>query len=323
MSPVHDHSHSGHDHAHDHDHDHGHAGHSHTHVPKNFGPAFLIAIGLNVGFVVVEAIFGWLGNSVALLADAGHNLSDVLGLVVAWVATLLAARLPTARFTYGLRGSSILAALFNGVFLLVAVGAIAWEAVLRLAHPEPSAGWTVILVAAAGIVVNGVTALLFASGSKDDINIRGAFLHMAADAAVSAAVVVAGILILITGAQWLDPIASLLVCAVIVWTTWSLLRDSVFMSLDAVPAKIDPRAVRTYLESQPGVAGLHDLHIWPMSTTEIALTAHLVMPAGHPGDAFLHQLCEELEQRFGISHATVQIEVDKTGTCELAPDEVV
>lgn len=318
MAPVHDHSADTHQH---HDHDHGPGGHAH--VPVDFGPAFLIAICLNVGFVVLEGLAGWLGNSVALLADAGHNLSDVLGLVVAWVATVLAARLPTARFTYGLRGSSILAALFNGVFLLVAVGAIAWEAILRLSHPEPSTGWTVILVAAAGIVVNGATAWLFVSGQKDDINVRGAFLHMTADAAVSAGVVVAGILILLTGWQWLDPLASLLICAVIVWTTWSLLRDSVFMSLDAVPAKIDPAAVRAFIESQPGVDGLHDLHIWPMSTTEIALTAHLVMSGGHPGDAFLHELCEQLEHRFGISHATVQIEVDQASACELAPDEVV
>ena len=322
----HTHDHSGHDHGHDHnghDHGHSHAGHSHSHAPKDFGPAFLIGIGLNIGFVVIEAIFGWLGNSVALLADAGHNLSDVLGLVVAWVATILAARLPTARFTYGFRGSSILAALFNAVLLLVAVGAIAWEAILRLMHPEPSAGLTVIIVALCGIAVNGVTAWLFASGQKGDVNIRGAFLHMLADAGVSAAVALAGLVILFTGWQWLDPLASLLVCAVIVWVTWSLLRDSVFMSLDAVPADVDPREVRAFLEAQPGVDGLHDLHIWPMSTTEIALTAHLVMSGGHPGDAFLHHLCEELEHRFGISHATVQIEVDKANACELAPDEVV
>ena len=319
MSHVHDPS----EHDHRPDHDHGHGGHSHVHAPKSFGPAFLIGIGLNVGFVAVEAIFGWLGNSVALLADAGHNLSDVLGLVVAWVATVLAARLPTARFTYGFRGSSILAALFNAVLLLVAVGAIAWEAILRLAHPEPSAGVIVILVALAGIVVNGATAWLFASGQRGDINIRGAFLHMLGDAAVSAAVAIAGVIILFTGWQWLDPIASLLVCVVIVWTTWSLLRDSVFMSLDAVPEGVDPKAVRAFLEARPGVDGLHDLHIWPMSTTEIALTAHLVMSGGHPGDAFLRELCEELEHRFGISHATVQIEVDKANACELAPDEVV
>jgi cobalt-zinc-cadmium efflux system protein len=322
-------------HDHDHDHAHDHAGHSHgahehvhghgghAHAPKNFGPAFVIGIGLNIAFVVIEAVFGWLGNSVALLADAGHNLSDVLGLVIAFVATLLAARLPSARFTYGLRGSSILAALFNGVLLLVAVGGIGWEAVIRLMHPEPAASLTVIAVAAAGIVVNGATAWLFVSGSKGDINVRGAFLHMAADAGVSAAVVVAGLLMLMTGWLWLDPVASLLVCAVIVWTTWSLLRDALAMSVDAVPAGIDPVAVRTYLCTLPGVDTLHDLHIWPMSTTEVALTAHLVMSRGHPGDAFLHDVAETLKHRFNIAHPTLQIEVDPHNACELAPDEVV
>lgn len=315
-------------HSHDH-HDHsaaGHSGHSHAghaHAPANFGPAFLIGIGLNTGFVIIEAVFGWLGNSVALLADAGHNLSDVLGLVVAYVATLLAARIPSARFTYGLRGSSILAALFNAVFLLVAVGGIAWEAVIRFAHPEPSTGMTVILVAGAGIVVNGITAWLFVSGQKGDLNVRGAFLHMAADAAVSAGVVIAGILMLMTGWLWLDPLTSLLICAVIIWGTWSLLRDSLAMSVAAVPSGIDPVAVRTYLCERPGVAGIHDLHIWPMSTTEVALTAHLVMSAGHPGDAFLHEIAEELEHRFGIAHPTLQIEIDPRNACELAPDEVV
>jgi len=327
MAHSHDHDrphdHAGHDHS---GHAHGHAGHSHaghSHAPASFGRAFLIGIILNVGFVIVEAGFGWLGNSVALLADAGHNLSDVLGLAVAWIATVLAARLPTARFTYGLRGSSILAALFNAVFLLVAVGGIAWEAILRFAHPEPSAELTVIVVAAAGIVVNGVTAWLFMSGQKGDLNVRGAFLHMVADAAVSLGVVIAGALMMLTGWLWLDPLASLIICAVIVWATWSLLRDSVFMSLDAVPAEIDPGAVRQFLAAQPGVDSVHDLHIWSMSTTEIALTAHLVMSGGHPGDAFIHALCEQLEHRFSICHPTIQIELDAHNACELAPDEVV
>src|SRR3569623_124346 len=322
-------------HDHDHDHAHDHAGHSHgghehahghgghVHAPANFGPAFIIGICLNIAFVVIEAVFGWLGNSVALLADAGHNLSDVLGLVIAFVATLLAARLPSARCTYGLRGSSILAALFNGVLLLVAVGGIGWEAVIRLMHPEPAASLTVIAVAAAGIVVNGITAWLFVSGSKGDINVRGAFLHMAADAGVSAAVVVAGLLMLGTGWLWLDPVASLLVCAVIVWTTWALLRDALAMSVDAVPAGIAPAAVRTYLCTLPGGDAIHDLHIWPMSTTEVALTAHLVMSSGHPGDAFLHEVAETLEHRFSIAHPTLPIEVDPHNACELAPDEVV
>ena len=316
----HAHDHAGHSHG-GHEHAHGHGGHSHA--PANFGPAFIIGICLNVAFVVIEAVFGWLGNSVALLADAGHNLSDVLGLVIAFVATLLAARLPSARFTYGLRGSSILAALFNGVLLLVAVGGIGWEAVMRLMHPEPAASFTVIAVAAAGIVVNGITAWLFVSGSKGDINVRGAFLHMAADAGVSAAVVVAGLLMLGTGWLWLDPVASLLVCAAIVWTTWALLRDALAMSVDAVPAGIDPAAVRTYLCTLPGVDAIHDLHIWPMSTTEVALTAHLVMSGGHPGDVFLHEVAETLEHRFRIAHPTLQIEVDPHNACELAPDEVV
>jgi cobalt-zinc-cadmium efflux system protein len=297
--------------------------HGHTHVPVSYGPAFLIGVGLNVAFVVAEGIAGWLGNSVTLLADAGHNLSDVLGLLVAWAATVLAVRLPSARFTYGFRGSSILAALFNAVLLLVAVGAIGWEAVMRFVHPEPSQGWTLIVVAAIGIVVNGVTALLFASGRKGDLNVRGAFLHMAADAGVSAGVVVAGLLIVLTGWPWLDPVTSLLICVVIVWSTWSLLRDSIAMSLDAVPPQIDPEAVRTYMSGLAGVDDLHDLHIWPMSTTDIALTAHLKMNGGHPGDAFLREVAHELEHRFGIAHPTLQIETDPAGHCELAPDEVV
>jgi cobalt-zinc-cadmium efflux system protein len=314
-------------HSHDHgDHDHRHdAGHApgQVHAPASFGRAFIIGIGLNIGFVVAEAAAGWIGNSVALLADAGHNLSDVLGLAVAWAATVLAGRLPSARFTYGLRGSSILAALFNAVLLLLAVGAIGWEAVMRLAHPQASASLTVIVVAAIGILVNGATALLFASGRKGDLNVRGAFLHMVADAAVSAAVVVAGLLMLATGWLWLDPLASLLVCVVIVWSTWSLLRDSVAMSLAAVPASVDPAEVRGYLAGLQGVEGLHDLHIWPMSTTEIALTAHLKMSGGHPGDGFLRHTSHELEHRFGIAHPTLQIEVDPLSQCELAPDEVV
>jgi cobalt-zinc-cadmium efflux system protein len=309
-------------HAHTHDHSH-HAHGGHDPAPVDFGPAFLIGIGLNIGFVVLEAVFGWLSNSVALLADAGHNLSDVLGLVVAWVAMLLAALRPSARFTYGLRGSSILAALFNAVLLLVAVGGIGWEALMRFSRPEPAHGLTVILVAAAGILVNGITAWLFARGRHGDLNVRGAFLHMVADAAVSAGVVAAGILMLLTGWLWLDPLASLLICAVIVWGTWSLLRDSLAMSVDAVPAAIDPVAVRTYLCALPGVDSIHDLHIWAMSTTETALTAHLVMSGGHPGDVFLHGVAEELEHRFGIVHPTLQIETDRQGSCELAPDEVV
>jgi cobalt-zinc-cadmium efflux system protein len=312
-------------HAHsDHDHDHhDHAGHDHSHAPANFGAAFAIGAALNAGFVVVEALYGIFGNSVALLADAGHNLGDVLGLLVAWGASILVQRAPTPRFTYGFRGSSILAALFNAVFLLVTVGAISWEAILRLGRPEPVAGVTVMIVAAIGIVINGVTAWLFASGRDSDINRRGAFLHMASDALVSAGVVAAGLVILLTGWLWLDPLVSLAVNAIIVWGTWGLLRDALDMSMAAVPRPIDPAKVRTFLEKQPGVAAIHDLHIWPMSTTEIALTCHLVMPAGHPGDAFLHDIAKELANAFKIGHPTLQVELDPHTSCPLAPESVV
>ncbi|GEP08870.1 cation diffusion facilitator family transporter [Methylobacterium gnaphalii] len=318
-------AHAGHDHG---SQDHGnHAGHAHGpghgHAPASFGRAFAIGIALNVGFVAVEATYGVLANSVALLADAGHNLSDVLGLVVAWIATVLAKRAPSPRYTYGMKGSSILAALFNAVFLLVAVGAIGWEAIQRFGEPAPVAGKTVMVVAAAGILVNGITAWLFASGAKGDINIRGAFLHMAADAAVSAGVVLAGLVILYTGWTWLDPVVSLGIVAVIVWGTWGLLRDSLAMSLAAVPRGIDPAAVRRHLEALPGVIALHDLHIWPMSTTDVCLTAHLVMTGGHPGDAFLMETAQVLRERFGIGHATLQVETGSGAACFLAPDHVV
>ena len=259
----------------------------------------------------------------ALVADAGHNLSDVLGLVVAWVAAILSKRAPSARFTYGLRGSSILAALFNAMFLLVAVGAIGWEAIQRLLHPEPVAGVTVMVVAAVGIVVNGLTAVLFASGRKHDLNIRGAYLHMVADAAVSGGVVVAGLIILFTGWTWLDAATSLAISAVIIWGSWSLLRDSTAMSLSAVPSSIDPAAVRGYLERCSGVAAVHDLHIWPISTTEVAMTCHMVMPAGQPGDAYLMEVARRLEADFGIQHTTLQIEIDPGLKCALAPEHVV
>ncbi|ACA18319.1 cation diffusion facilitator family transporter [Methylobacterium sp. 4-46] len=313
----------GHDHAHHH-HDHGHHhGHGHVHAPAEFGRAFAIGVALNTGFVLVEAVFGVLSDSVALLADAGHNLSDVLGLLIAWAAAVLARRAPSARFTYGLRGSSILAALFNAVFLLVAVGAIAWEAILRFADPPPVAGGTVITVALIGIAINGFTAWLFASGRKGDLNIRGAYLHMVADAAVSAGVVLAGLAIVLTGWTWIDPLVSLVIVAVIVAGTWGLLRDSVTMSLAAVPPGIDPVAVRRCLAERPGVAEVHDLHVWSMSTTETALTAHLVMPAGHPGNHFLAECGQVLRERFGIAHATLQVEIAGGPACALAPDHVV
>lgn len=314
-----------HEHGHKHDHSHGHAhAHGHGHGPVDYGRAFAIGMALNLVFVAAEAFYGVAANSVALLSDAGHNLTDVLGLAAAWIAAVLVKRAPSPRLTYGLRGSTILAALFNAVFLMLTVGAISWEALLRLASPAPVAEGTVMAVAALGIVVNGVTAWLFASGQKSDLNLRGAFLHMLSDALVSAGVVVAAFAILLTGWMWLDPLVSLAINAFIVWGTWGLLRESLAMSMAAVPRSVDPSAVRVFLAERPGVASLHDLHVWSMSTTEIALTCHLVMPEGHPGDAFLHALCGDLDHRFGIGHATVQIETDAAAAdCRLASDQVV
>lgn len=321
MSTV-EHAHGGdHDHGGGHGHAHGPGGHSHA--PANFGPAFAIGIVLNTGFVVIEAVYGFLSHSMALVADAGHNLSDVLGLLVAWAAVILVKRAPKGRFTYGLRGSSILAALFNAVVLLVAIGAIAVEAVQRLFHPEPVAGVTVMIVAGIGIVVNAVTAWLFASGRKGDLNIRGAFLHMVADAVVSAGVVIAGLTIILTGWSWLDPLVSLAIVLVIAWATWGLLRDSVGMSLQAAPPGLDVEEVSAHLRSRAGVTAVHDLHVWPMSTTETALTAHLLIPGGYPGDAFTSELAAELKQKFGIGHTTLQIETDPSMPCDLEPDHVV
>jgi len=312
--------HAAHDHA-----DHGHHGHAHgpgghVHAPASFGTAFAVGILLNTIFIVIEGVYGYISNSTALIADAGHNLSDVLGLIVAWIAVILSKRPPSERYTYGLRGSSILAALFNAVFLLIAVGAIGWQAILRLFNPEPVAEMTVMIVAAIGIVINGFTAWLFASGRKSDLNIQGAYLHMAADAAVSAGVVIAALIIMFTGWLWLDAVTSLAIVAVIVWGTWGLLRDSTAMSLGAVPSAIDPAAVRRYLEQRPGVTEVCDLHIWPMSTTEVALTCHLVMPSGHPGDAFLVEATHHLNEDFGIKHTTIQIVTSPVTACALAPD---
>lgn len=295
--------------AHVHDHDHHH--HGHSHAPADFGFAFAVGIALNLGFVIVEAGYGVFSNSMALIADAGHNLGDVLGLGVAWMASRLVQRAPSPRFTYGLRSSSILAALFNAVFLLIATGAIAVEAVQRFFQPEAVAGKTVIVVAAIGIAINFATALLFARGRKDDLNVRGAFQHMMADAVVSLGVVIAGFAILATGLNWIDPAVSLVVSAVIVAGTWSLLRDSMKMTLHGVPPGVDEQAVRRFLEACPGVCALHDLHIWPMSTTETALTCHLIIPSGHPGDAELRRITDLLRDRFAIPHATIQIETDE------------
>lgn len=296
-------------------HDHHHHGHGHAHAPADFGRAFAIGTALNLGFVVVEATFGMLADSVALLADAGHNLSDVLGLLIAWGAAGLAKRPASGRFTYGLKSSSILAALANAVLLLVATGAILLETVRRIGDPPPVAATSVIWVAAAGIFVNAFTAWLFARGRHGDLNVRGAFLHMAADALVSLGVVVAGIAILLTGAAWIDPVVSLVIVAVILWSSWGLFRDALGLALAAVPRSIDAGAVRAALGALPGVTRVHDLHIWAMSTTETALTAHLVMPGGHPGDAFLARLGHDLDHDFGIGHATVQIEIGDGGDC--------
>jgi cobalt-zinc-cadmium efflux system protein len=286
----------------------GHSHHGHDHAPTDFGRAFAIGIGLNTIFVLVEAGYGFAIGSMALLADAGHNLSDVLGLIIAWAGATLAKRPASKRFTFGLRGSSILAALFNAVILLVAVGFIASEAIQRILYPAPVPGGVIIFVATIGIVINGATAMLFARGRKGDINIRGAYLHMAADAAVSAGVVVAGVLILFTGATWIDAATSLLIGVVILVSTWDLLRDSVAMSLSAVPAHIDADEVRASLEKLDGVVRVHHLHIWNMSTTEVALTAHVVMPGGCPGDAFLARIEEKLAHDFHIGHVTIQVE---------------
>ncbi len=315
----HDHDHA--DHAHDHGHGHDHS-HGHVHAPASFGRAFAIGITLNTALVVAEAVYGYIGNSTALLADAGHNLSDVLGLVVAWGASIAARRAPSGRFTYGFRASTILAALANAVFLLVATGAIGWEAILRLREPEPIAGVTVMVVAGIGILINGFTALLFARGRKDDINIEGAYLHMAADAAVSLGVVVSAALIIWTGWLWLDPLTSLVICVTILWGTTSLLRGSIDMSMAAAPRATDLAAIRLFLLKRPGVSAIHDLHVWPISTTETALTCHLVMPAG-AADAFLMETAQLLTASFRIGHATLQIETNPDNGCALAPDDVV
>ena len=294
--------------AHSHSHGHGQHHHGHHH-PADFGWAFAVGIVLNLGFVMVEAAYGWWANSMALLADAGHNLSDVLSLVAAWGAALLAKRPPSRRFSYGLRGATILAALANAVLLLIAVAFIVYHAVIRLIIPDLVEGETVMIVAGIGILINGATALMFARGRNSDINVRGAYLHMVADALVSAGVVVAGIGIATTGWVWIDPVAALVVAGLIFIVTADLLRESLTMALAGVPRGIDPDAVEAHLLDLPGVTRIHDLHIWPMSTTEFALTAHLVVPAGFPGDRFLADCAHGIEHRFGITHSTFQIEV--------------
>ena len=300
--------------------------HPHPNGPQaaRFDRAFAIGVILNAGFVLVEWTFGVLANSLALIADASHNLGDVLGLLLAWGAAALARRRPSPHFTYGLRSSTILAALANAALLLVITGGIAWEAILRFRNPASIDAPIVIWVAALGILINTATALLFLSGRKHDLNIRGAYLHMAAGAAVSLGVVIAGLLTLATGWSWLDPVVSLAIVAVILLGTWGLLRDATRLALHAVPEGVDPANVRRFLERQPGVEEVHDLHIWGMSTTETALTAHLVMPGGYPGDAFIAELADRMDRDFGIAHATLQVETGAGAQpCALAPDHVV
>ena len=292
---------------HSHDHGHSHGG-AHRHAARSFGRAFAIGIVLNLGFVIVEIIAGFRADSIALVADAGHNMSDVLGLVVAWGGAWLAQMAPSARFSYGLKKASILSALINALFLLVAIGAIGAEAVRRLFHPSPTQGETVIVVAAVGILVNGVTAWLFSNGREHDINIEGAFLHMASDALVSVAVVFAGFVILWTGQQWVDPAMSLAVAAVILWSTFGLLKESVGMTLAGVPSGIDVEQVQGALEQIAGVDAVHDLHVWALSTTETALTAHIVMARADYPDALLEAARTILHERFRIEHCTIQVE---------------
>jgi cobalt-zinc-cadmium efflux system protein len=296
-------------------HDHGHGGHGHHHhhaSPDGNGRAFAIAIALNTVFVAVEFTYGFLANSTALMADAGHNLSDVLGLALAWGAAILARRQPSGRFTYGLRSSSILAALLNALLLMMACGAIGWEAVQRLASPAPVAGMTVSVVAAIGVVINGFSAWLFMAGSKDDINVRGAYQHMAADAAISLGVALSGLIILGTGWSWIDPALSIVIVLFIVVSTWALLGESLRLVLAAVPDNVDIAEVSTFLCGQPDVGAIHDLHIWAMSTTETALTAHLVMPGGYPGDAAIDTIVAALKAKFAIHHCTLQVEQGTT-----------
>ncbi len=330
------HSHSGHgqqdghachDHDHDHDHDHGGPGHHHHHYsPEDIegNRMFVVAILLNLMFVVVEIVFGIRASSLSLLADAGHNFGDVLGLIASWVAMWMMRRSPTPRFTYGLRSTTILAALANAMLLMVAVGGVGWEAILRFSAPRPVDGEVTMVVALAGVAVNLVSAVFLLRGDQHDLNRKSAFLHMASDAVVSLGVAFGGWLVIRTGLSWLDPLVSLLVAALILVGTWGLFRESVKLVLQGVPATIDPLAVRHYLEQLGQVAAVHDLHVWAMSTSENALTAHLVTPGGHPGDVFLNHVADELAERFHIQHATLQIELGNAGaSCRLASDHVV
>ncbi len=300
-----------------------HDHHNHANVGQNLGAAFAWGIGLNAAYVVIEATFGFITGSLALLADAAHNLTDVGGLVLAWGATVLARRSPSDRHTYGLGRASILAALVNGVALMIAVGALAWEAVGRFSFPAEVPGATVLWVALLGIAINTGSALLFMRGREHDLNVEGAFLHMAADAAVSGGVVISALVIIATGWSWVDPVTGLLVGAMIAWSAFGLLKSALHLSLDGVPDRINRRAVEGWLTEQSGIASVHDLHIWAVSTTTTALTAHVVMPEGSPGDAFLDRIAKDLEHRFGIGHTTLQIERGDGDECPLAAPNVV
>ncbi len=304
------------------------AGHDHNHhhgPPEGGGMsrAFALAVALNLGFTIIEAAFGFISGSMALVADAGHNLSDVLALLLAWAASILSSRPPNERYTYGLKSSSILAAIGNAALLWIAIGAILVETIRRFFDPSPVEGVTMIVVAGMGIVINGFSAILFVRGSKSDLNLRAAFLHLMADAAVSAGVVIAGVLVLFTGFMLVDPITSLVITAVIAWSSWGLLKDSLRMGMLAVPDAIDVAEVRAFLASQPDVTAVHDLHVWPISTTETALTAHLVMPHRPPDDHFLHALSHELHEKFGIGHPTIQIETSGGPECALESEGVI
>lgn len=307
MGGAHHHSH-GHGHGHGHSHGHGHGHGHHHHAPSSHGKAFAFAIGLNSAFVVAEVVASYISGSTALLADAGHNLGDVLSLLLAWGASVLAARPPGPGYTYGLKSSSILAAIANAALLWVALGMVMLETIQHLWDPREVNGPMVMAVAGIGIGINLVSALLFAKGSKDDLNLRAAFQHLMADAVISASVVFVGLAVFLTGQGWIDPVASLAITVGLAWGSWDLLKDAVKMGLLAVPRHIDETTVREFLSDHEGVTAVHDLRIWGMSTTESALTAHLVMPSGAPGDMFLHQIAKELEKRFGIHHATIQIE---------------
>lgn len=328
----HDHSHSHddhhghddhHDHAHGHTHEHGHDhaqghGHHHHHLPSERGNAFLISVTLNVVFVLIEFGFGFLAKSTALMADAGHNLSDVIGLLLAWGALAISRKRANRRFTYGFRGASILAALANAMLLLVASGAIALDAIQRFSAPAAVAGGTIAAVSAVGILVNGISALLLMRGSKEDLNLRSAYLHMAADALISFGVVITGVVILYTGWYWLDPVVSLIIVVIVVIGTWNLLSESMQLAMNAVPLQVDVDGIEAYLRKQEGVTDIHDLHIWGLSTTENALTVHLVIPQGYPGDAYLDCIADHLRQHFNVHHCTLQAEQGTTDhTCSL------